>query len=48
MNEEDDCPHDEHEDIDVHRYRCTDCGKVFYYSARAEKAYTTGDFSELP
>lgn len=30
------------EDIDVHRYRCTQCGKVMYYSGRAEAFYERG------
>lgn len=31
-----------YEDIDLHRYRCTECGEVGYYSGRA-KAYYEGD-----
>lgn len=27
------------EDVDLHRYRCTQCGKIFYYSGRARDFY---------
>lgn len=27
------------EDIDTHRYRCTKCGQVFYYSGAARDYY---------
>lgn len=30
------------EDLDTHRYRCTQCKKVMYYSARAEDYYERG------
>jgi len=30
------------EDIDLHRYRCTECGKVKYYSEAARKYYEEG------
>ena len=30
------------EDIDTHRYRCTQCGKIEYYSQAAEDYYTKG------
>jgi hypothetical protein len=26
-------------DIDLHRYKCTQCGEVMYYSERARKHY---------
>jgi len=26
-------------DIDTHRYKCTQCNKVFYYSERARQMY---------
>ena len=29
-------------DIDLHRYKCTQCGKVFYYSQAAEDFYERG------
>jgi hypothetical protein len=29
-------------DIDLHRYKCTQCNKVMYYSQRAEQAYKKG------
>jgi hypothetical protein len=29
-------------DIDLHRYRCTQCGEVFYYSGRAREYYEEG------
>ena len=27
-------------DLDTHRYKCTQCGEVMYYSERAKIAYT--------
>ena len=30
------------EDIDLHRYRCIQCGEVFYYSGRAREYYEKG------
>ena len=30
------------EDIDAHRYRCTQCNKVMYYSSAAREYYETG------
>ena len=30
------------EDIDLHRYRCTKCNQVMYYSARAQECYEKG------
>lgn len=27
------------EDIDTHRMKCTQCGKIFYYSGKAEAYY---------
>lgn len=33
-------------DIDVHRYKCTMCNKIFYYSARAHDYYEKGIKSE--
>ncbi len=29
-------------DIDLHRYRCTQCGLVMYYSGAAREYYETG------
>ncbi len=29
-------------DIDLHRYRCTQCGLVMYYSDAAREYYETG------
>lgn len=34
-------------DIDLHRFRCTQCGLVRYYSERARKFYEEGK-GELP
>ena len=36
-----------YEDIDLHRFRCTQCGLVRYYSERARKFYEEGQ-GELP
>lgn len=30
------------EDLDLHRYRCTDCGKVGYYSSSAKDHFEGG------
>jgi transposase len=32
-------------DIDLHRYRCTRCGVVRYYSERARRFYEDGEGS---
>lgn len=29
-------------DIDLHRYKCTQCGLVMYYSGRAREYYENG------
>jgi hypothetical protein len=29
-------------DIDLHRYKCTQCGSVMYYSGRAREYYEEG------
>ena len=29
-------------DIDLHRYKCTRCGEVMYYSSRAREYYEEG------
>ena len=31
-----------YEDIDLHRYRCTQCGEIGYYSGRARDYYEKG------
>lgn len=36
------------EDLDLHRYHCTQCGEIFYYSQRAREAYESGDLTKLP
>lgn len=28
------------EDIDLHRYQCTQCGEVMFYSGEAKRRYT--------
>lgn len=30
------------EDIDTHRYLCTQCGKIMYYSGAAREYFETG------
>lgn len=30
-------------DVDMHRYRCTQCGEVMYYSAAAKRHYEEGE-----
>ena len=40
---EDDCDCSDTNDIDLHRYRCLDCGKIGYYSNMAKKAYENND-----
>ncbi len=29
-------------DLDLHRYKCTQCGQVMYYSSAAREYYETG------
>jgi hypothetical protein len=29
-------------DLDLHRYKCTQCGQVMYYSGAAKEYYETG------
>lgn len=29
-------------DLDTHRYKCTQCGKIMYYSGAAREYYETG------
>lgn len=29
-------------DIDLHRYKCTQCGEIMYYSGRARQYYEEG------
>lgn len=31
-----------YEDMDLHRYRCTQCGQIFYYSQAAKEYYEDG------
>jgi extradiol dioxygenase family protein len=33
-------------DIDLHRYKCTQCGEIMYYSGRARDYYEKGIKSE--
>ena len=33
---------DTFEDIDIHRYKCTQCGEIGYYSGAAKDYYTKG------
>ncbi len=35
------------EDIDAHRYRCTQCGEVLYYSGAARRFYEDGVYSDV-
>lgn len=34
------------EDVDLHRYKCTKCGEIGYYSGAAKEFYTKGVKSE--
>ena len=36
------------EDIDLHRYRCTQCGLVMYYSGAARSYYEKGVACDIP
>ncbi len=29
-------------DLDLHRYKCTQCGEIMYYSGAAKEYYETG------
>lgn len=31
-----------YEDVDLHRYQCTLCGEMFYYSSRAREFFEQG------
>lgn len=31
-----------YEDIDLHRYKCTQCGAIMYYSGRAKEHFEEG------
>lgn len=35
-------------DIDLHRYRCTQCDTVMYYSGRAREYYERGVRCDVP
>ena len=35
------------EDIDLHRFKCTECGEVRYYSGAAKDYYTKGILSPV-
>lgn len=35
------------EDIDLHRYKCTQCGEIGYYSGAAKNYYENGIKSEI-
>ena len=34
------------QDVDLHRYKCTQCGEMFYYSSRARDFFERGIESE--
>ena len=34
-------------DIDLHRYKCTQCGKIMYYSEAARRYYEEGVTSNI-
>lgn len=34
--------HNHHKDIDLHRFSCTKCGQMFYYSATARDFFEKG------
>ena len=36
-----------YEDIDTHRYKCTQCGEVFYYSGVAKSYFEDGVESQV-
>lgn len=36
------------QDIDLHRYKCTLCGEVMYYSGRAKDYYEKGIACDVP
>lgn len=36
------------EDLDLHRYHCTQCGDVMYYSNAARDYYENGIASDVP
>jgi len=36
------------EDVDTHRYRCTQCGEVMYYSNKARRHFEDGELFDIP
>lgn len=42
-----DCDHAETEDLDLHRYQCTECGLIKYYSGWAAKNWIPGADPEV-
>lgn len=32
-----------YEDIDLHRFRCTQCGEIFYYSNKSRRHFENGE-----
>lgn len=36
------------EDLDTHRYRCTQCDKIMYYSGAARRYYEDGILCDVP
>jgi hypothetical protein len=34
------CSHDDTVDLDLHRFRCLECGEVLYYSIKAREHFT--------
>lgn len=36
------------EDVDLHRFRCTQCKKMFYYSSAARNYHENGVKTEIP
>lgn len=56
---EDDCGEESHAwiedfeerttvDVDLHRYKCTQCGEMFYYSQAARDFYENGVKCDIP
>ena len=35
------------EDVDLHRYKCTSCNEIFYYSHAAKQYYEDGILSNV-
>ena len=45
-NNQSDCQHTNIEDVDLHRYKCIECGVIMYYSESARRYFEEGELFE--